>query len=271
MRMTGAGHYLEVGRMDELGRMDSPIHRLDARALVIATMVFVVMVMSYARYEVSALMPLFAYPYLLIAWGRLPAGYLIRKVVLAAPFALCVGVFNPLLDRQVAVVIGGHPVAAGWLSFASILFRFVLTVNAALVLVACTGIHRLCAGLEQLGMPRVLAVQVLFLYRYFFVVGDEAFRMRRSVAIRSAGRQALGVRVYGQLVGHLLVRAMDRAQRIYQAMVARGFEGEIRVLRQTRWGWKETGFVLGWTVFFAVARIWNLADGLGCWLTGRGL
>ncbi len=259
----GVAQYLEVGRMDELGRMDSPLHRLDARALVVTTMVFVVMVMSYARYEVSALMPLFVFPFVLMARGNLPSGYLLRKVALAAPFALFVGLFNPILDRQGAMVIAGHPVAAGWLSFASIMLRFTLTVSAALVLVACTGIHRLCAGLEQLGMPRVLAVQLLFLYRYFFVVGDEGLRMMRSVEMRSPVGRSLGFRVYGLLVGNLLIRAMDRAQRIYRAMVARGFDGGIRVLKRTAWGWKETGFVLGWAAFFVAARYWNLPELIG--------
>ena len=229
-------------------------------------MVFVVVVMSYARYEVSALMPLFVYPFALMARGNLPVGSLLRTVALAAPFAVFVGLFNPVLDRQVAVVVAGHPVAGGWLSFASIMLRFLLTVSAALVLVACTGIHRLCAGLERLGMPRVLAVQLLFLYRYFFVVGDEGLRMMRSVEMRSPVGRSLGLRVYGLLVGNLLVRAMDRAQRIYRAMVARGFDGEIRILRRTAWGWKETGFVLGWAAFFLAARLWNWAEWVGSWL-----
>ena len=156
--------------------------------------------------------------------------------------------------------------SAGWLSFGSILVRFSLTVGAALVLVASTGIHRLCAGLERLGMPRVFAVQILFLYRYLFVMVDEGFRMARSVELRGPGAGSLRFRVYASLVGHLLVRSIDRAQRIYQAMVARGFEGEIRVLRPGTWGWAEVAFLAGWTAFFVAARVWDLAGLLGRWL-----
>lgn len=264
------GHYIEVGVMDELGRMDSAIHRLDAQAQILATLLFVLVVMSYPRYEVSALMPLFVYPFVLIAMAKLPVGYLFKKIAVAAPFALFVGLFNPLLDRQAAGTIGSLTISGGWLSFGSIMIRFFLTVSVALILVACTGIHRLCAGLERMGMPRVFAVQLLFLYRYFFVIGDEGLRMRRSVEIRSAGSQALGFRVYGHLIGHLLLRAMDRAQRIYRAMVARGFDGGIRVLHPTKPGWREVLFVVGWAVFFVVAREWNLADFLGGRLMGSG-
>ena len=267
---TGSVSFLEVGRMDELARLESPVHRLDARAQILTTAIFVLTVMSFPRYEVSALMPFFIYPFVLVSAGGLPVRVLIRKVAVAAPFALCVGLFNPLLDRQPMGVIGSHEIAAGWFSFASIMLRFILTVSAGVILVACTGIHRLSAGLERLGMPRVFAVQLLFLYRYFFVIGDEGLRMKRSVEIRSTGSYGLGFKVYGHVIGHLLIRAMDRAQRIYRAMVARGFDGEIRLLQQTRPDWRDVAYVSGWVAFFVVARYWNFAEFLGGRLTGSG-
>ena len=256
-------HYFEVGRMDELGRLHSPIHRLDARTQIMTTAIFLVVTMSFPRYDVSALLPLALYPCALIALAGLPAGYLLRKVAVAAPFAIFVGLFNPLLDRHPVAQIGSCAISGGWVSFASILLRFALTVTAALVLVCCTGIQRLCAGLERLGLPRVLAVQILFLYRYFFVIGDEGARMLRSVAIRSAGARALPWRLYGTLAGHLLLRAMDRANRVYRAMLARGFDGEVRVLRPTAPGWRDAAFAAGWALFFLAARRWNLAEAMG--------
>ena len=253
---------LEVGRLDELGRMDSAIHRLDARAQILTTALFLVAVMSFPRYEISALLPLCLYPSVLISQAGLPTGYLLRKVAIAAPFAILVGLFNPLLDRHPLAPSGVLALAGGWYSFASILLRFALTVLAALVLVSCTGVHRLCAGLERLGLPRVLTVQILFLYRYFFVIGDEGSRMLRGVSLRS-GTQALPWRIYGALVGHLLLRTMDRANRIYRAMLARGFDGTVRVLLPTTFGWRDAVFVAGWGCFFAAARRWNLAELLG--------
>ncbi|MCG2660743.1 MAG: cobalt ECF transporter T component CbiQ [Kiritimatiellae bacterium] len=262
-RLMGLGQWVEIGRMDELGRLDTPVHRLDARAKVITTLVFIVVVMSFPRYEVSALMPFFLYPFALIALGRIPGGYILRKILLAAPFALVIGMFNPLLDHQTVAIVGLWSISGGWLSFASIMLRFVLTVSAALALIACTGIHRLGAGLERMCVPRVFVVQLLFLYRYLFVVADEGARMMHSLELRSACSGSLRLRVYGSLVGHLLLRSMARADRVYRAMVARGFDGEIRVLHRTSFRWTDWAFTVGWTVFFAIARMWNLADSIG--------
>jgi cobalt/nickel transport system permease protein len=266
MGLENAG--LNVGYLDELGQRDSPVHRLDARAKTIVTALFIVFVMSVPRYDVSALIPFALYPAALLTLGRIPLRALSGKLLVALPFALAVGGLNPFFDHRPVAALGPFALSGGWCSFASIGVRFVLTVSAALALVACTGMQRLCAGLERLGVPRVFAVQLLFLYRYLFVVVDEGARMLRSLRLRSAGAQPVRLRVYGLLVGQLLLRSLARAERVYGAMRARGFDGEIRILGSASPRWTDVAFVVGWTLFFVAARTWNLADGLGGLLMG---
>ncbi len=257
---------LEIGRMDELGRGESPIHRLDARAKILVAAAFIAVVMSFERHELSALLPLALYPVSLIAAARLPAGYLARKAAIAAPFAVAIGAFNPFFDRAPVPAPWGGTMAAGWLSFASILLRFALSVAAALILVASTGIHGVCAGLGRLRLPRAFVVQVLFLYRYLFVIADEGFRMVRSARLRAPGVRSLPLAVYASLLGRWLLRSIDRAERIYRAMVARGFDGEIRVLERKAWGRAEFAFAGFWIAFFVAARRWDIPEALGSWL-----
>ena len=254
---------LEAGRMDDLGRLDSAVHRLDARAKILATGAFLVAVMSFPRHEVSALMPFLLFPAGVGLAAGLPAGYLLRKVAIASPFAVMVGIANPFLDHSPAALVAGHVVTGGWLSFTSILVRFTLTVWAGLVLVAATGMHPLCAGLERLGMPRLFSTQILFLYRYLFVIAEEGHRLKRAVAVRRTGEGGVPLSVYGSLLGRWLLRSMDRALRIHQAMRARGFDGQVRVLARGRFGGPEILFLVAWSAFFLVARQWNLADQLG--------
>ena len=254
---------LEAGKMDDLGRLDSPVHRLDARAKIIATGAFLVAVMSFPRHEVSALMPFLLFPAGVGLAAGLPAGYLLRKVAIASPFAIMVGLANPFLDHTPAAVLAGHVVTGGWLSFASILVRFTLTVWAGLVLVATTGMHPLCAGLERLGMPRLFSTQILFLYRYLFVIAEEGHRLTRAVSVRRADAGAIPLSVYGSLLGRWLLRSMDRALRVHQAMGARGFDGQVRVLARGRFGGREVLFLAVCLAFFLLARHWNLADLLG--------
>jgi cobalt/nickel transport system permease protein len=180
-----------------------------------------------------------------------------------------VGIANPALDRAPMEVAHGVTMAGGWVSFSSILLRFVLTVSAALAVIAGTGMTALCAGLAALGTPRVFTAQLLFLWRYTFVLGGEGARMATAREARG-GRGSPTLAVYGSLAGHLLLRAFERAERIHRAMLARGFDGEMRSLRALRWTARDTLFVAGWIAFFALARAVYLPLLLGRLLTGFG-
>ena len=117
---------------------------------------------------------------------------------------------------------------AGWVSYVSIMLRFMLTTAAALVLICTTGMNSVCMAIERLGAPDVFATQLLFLYRYIFVLAEEVLTMSRARSLRSFGSRGMGFRVYGQILGQLLLRTYARAQRIYNAMLCRGFDGHVR-------------------------------------------
>ena len=257
----------DLGRLDRLASLDTPVHRLDPRAKVATTFVFLVCVVSFGKYELLPMLPFLAFPVFMAAEGDLPVGFLLRKIAAVAPFALFVGIFNPLLDRAVVTEIAGIGVPGGWVSFASIMLRFLLTAGAALTLVATTGMSGVCAALERLGLPDVLATQLLLLYRYIFVLGEEAMRMARARSLRSVGKRGMGLRVYVNMLGHLLLRTYAHAQRLYQAMLARGFDGRVRVLRRLRFGGRDAAFLLGWSAAFVLFRLVNVPLLLGGLLT----
>lgn len=253
----------DVGGFDDLARLHTPIHRLDPRAKVLTALGFVAVVVSFGKYDLSGLLPLVAYPVALGAAARLPARFLLRKLLLALPFALAVGVFNPLLDRAPLVQLGGVSVAGGWVSFASILLRFGLTVSAALILVATTGIGPVCLALHRMKVPRPFTTQIMLLYRYLFVLADEAARMMRAWSLRAVAQRRPPLRIFSALVAQLLLRALDRAQRLHTAMLCRGFDGEVRLLRPLRLRLPDAAFAAGWCAFFLVVRSWNVPRLLG--------
>jgi cobalt/nickel transport system permease protein len=258
----------DLGRLDRLSRQDTAVHRLDPRTKVAVTFAYLLCVVSFGKYEVTALLPFALFPVALAATGNLPFGYLARKVAAFAPFAVMVGLFNPLLDRAVVLHAGPVEISGGWVSFASILVRFALTLGAALVLVGTTSFHGVCAALERLGTPRAFATQLLFLHRYLFVLGDEAARTSRARALRSVGGRGMGMKVYGQIVGHLLLRTLDRAQRIHLAMRCRGFDGRIRSSAPLSAGWADARFALGWCAAFALFRLVHVPRLVGSLVEG---
>jgi len=259
---------LDLKQLDLLANGDSGIHRLDARAKVLATFFFIVAVVSFDKYELATLFPFFIFPIVIISLAHLPPLYLARKIALICPFILLVGLFNPVLDRSILVQIGDIGISGGWISFTSILVRSLLTVGAAFILIAVTGFTAICQALEQLGMPRVFAVQLHFLYRYIFVLTEEAARVSRARELRSFGGAGLGIRSYSSLTGNLLLRTWELAERLHMAMLSRGFTGEFHALHATWFGGKELVFLLGWSAVFIALRLWNVSGVMGAFIMG---
>jgi cobalt/nickel transport system permease protein len=265
---TIAGALHQVGYLDTLASQETRLHRLDPRAKILATLAFVVAVVSFGKYEISAMLPFAVYPLVMMSAGNIPLSFVARKLLIVSPFIIFVGIFNPLLDRDILLTLGSLTVSGGWVSFISIVLRAVLTLSAVMALLATTGMSGIAAGMEKLGVPRVFIVQLLFLYRYLFVLAEEALRLTRARALRSFGRQGRGLRPYAALLGHLLLRTLDRADRIHRAMLARGFDGEFRRLRPLRFGGRELLFFLLWAALFVLFRTVNAALLLGAAVTG---
>jgi cobalt/nickel transport system permease protein len=258
-----------IDRLDRLARLDTPIHRVDPRAKVLTTLVFIVCVVSFGKYDVVALLPYVLFPVVLATAGAVPLGFLGRLLLIVSPFALFVGVFNPFLDETV-VTIGGASIGGGWVSFASIVLRFLLTTSAALVLTATTSFNGICLALQKLWVPEVFVTQLLLLFRYIFVLGDEARRLGQARRLRSFGRRGMGMHVYGQMLGQLLLRTVARAQRLHLAMKCRGFDGQIRMMRELRFRAADALFLIGWSTAFIVFRFVDVTVLLGRLFTGPG-
>lgn len=258
----------DIGYMDALASGDSSLHRLDPRAKLITTLAFIVVVVSFDKYTFSALIPFFIYPMVQITVGNLPINYLIKKVFLVAPFALLIGIFNPLMDREILFQIGTIHISGGWVSLFSIMIRFVLTVTAALTLITLTGFNAVCLALEKLGTPKPFVIQLMFLYRYLFVLIDEAARMVRARSLRSFNSNVMAFGLFAPLVGQLFFRALDRAKRIHLSMCCRGFEGHFRTIGPMNFGPKEIEYVIGWSSLFLFLRFYNLPVKLGEIITG---
>lgn len=259
--------YTDANVLDRHAYLDSPVHRLDPRAKVLTTLVFVVAVVSHGKYAVAPLAPFVLYPLLLSILGYVPPGLMARRLLAASPFVLVIGVFNPLFDRAPLLTVGPLTLSGGWVSFFSIALRGYLCVAAALALIATTSFPRVAEALRALGVPRVMVVQLLLLYRYLFLLIGEARRMNRARELKRPLR--LDRKTAAAMLSVLVVRTLDRAEAIWLAMKARGFEGDLLTARRMDWRTADTLFLVftaGGCIalrFFPVARI------LGGWFTGQ--
>lgn len=214
-------------RLDALERYsegDGPLHRLDARVKLVATLAYVVAVVLtpvgwWRPLGVEALTLAFA-----VGLSGVPPATLLRRwlgfLVLVGFLALMVAPAHPARAAQ-----GLGAVAA------TILAKNSLAFLATLTLVNVTPFRRLLMALGRLGVPPVLVATLQFMYRYLHVLADELGRMiqaRRSRTFRRSGRLDWGLLT--GLIGLLFVRAFERGERVHAAMLARGWDGTIRTL-----------------------------------------
>lgn len=266
--MTIEERFYNIGRLDDLSRDDSPVHRLDARVKIILTLVFIVLVTSYDRYALGRLLPFAAFPVLFSAAAGLPSLFILKVLLVTSPFAVLVGIFNPVLDREIILVAGNLAVSGGWISFISIITRFMLCMSAALILVATTGFYKICASLMRLKVPAVLTVQLMLLYRYLFLLVEEAIRLLRARRLRSFNRKGSGIESTGALLSSLLTRTLTRATRIHDAMRARGFNLDLPLSTAGRMRLSDFVVLLSVLPALSALRVFDLSGSLGSMITG---
>ncbi len=232
--------------------------RFDDRAKLLATLVYLVAMLSTPIYRPSQLILFAIFPaandtdYLRIA----------RRSLIVVPLVAVIGIFNVLYDRRPAMEIGTTVITMGWIGFVSIVLRAMLSVQALSILIRNTGFRNICRAMQRLGMPPVLATQLLLLYRYAYVLIDEVLTMSRARDARSFGRRAYPIRIWGVMVGQLLARSACRSRAVYAAMLARGFDGTIPQCdaRPCRWRLRDTALVAAWTIISAAIRLADAAD-----------
>lgn len=256
--------YFNLGYLDALSYRDTVIHRLDPRTKLLTTLAFIVTIVSFPKYEIAGLLPFLLFPVLLFSLSDIPAGFILKKVLLMSSFAVFIGIFNPLIDRQTVYSAFGMSVSGGWISFLSIMLKFFLTLTSALLLIATTSFPGVCHALQKMGMPEIFISQLLSLYRYIFVLVEEAMKIVRARDMRSFGKKGLGIKPAIHLLGTLFLRTVERAERVYQAMLSRGFAGRLHTSRTYRLTLADALFAFLTILFLYLFRAYDIVG-----ITGR--
>jgi len=255
---------VEHSFIDRYSDLNSFIHKLDPRAKIITTLVFVLAVVITPVTHWQAFVCYLVLVVALLALSEVPPTYILKRSLVIVPFVLTIAVFN--IFRAGEVVAGFHlwqwqlaVTEEGLLVFCNVLVKAVLSMLMLILLSSTTNFTTLMKGLEQLRMPRVMVMILSFAYRYIFVLTDEVMRMRRARDSRNVGGSNLRqIRTVGNMIGTLFIRSYERGERVYAAMVSRGYDGQIRTLDSLNFGWRDAWFVFVVIPILVVVVLVNL-------------
>ena len=235
---------MHINTFDHYQTINSPIHRIDPRVKVVVTVLFIIS---------NVLLPDGAWIAFALGWlcvliisqlANLGLKFIITRSLVALPFALAAitAVFSIPGEPAFALKIGSWTLVAtdtGLLRFISIMLRSWISIQAAIVLTATTPFPDLIHALRHLKVPDILVSTVSFMYRYLFVLSDETLRLLRAREARSArittetksgGSVFWRAKIAGNMAGQLFLRSYERSERVYNAMLARGYYGTLLTL-----------------------------------------
>jgi cobalt/nickel transport system permease protein len=214
--------------IDRYSRLESPVHSLDPRAKTIALFTLIVVCVTTPP-EAWWPFAIYAALVLIIAnASRLPLKYLVTRVLVVLPFIIVVAVFVPFMHKGgPSYDLGLFSVSRdGLLVLWSVTIKGLISVSCLILLSSTTPFGDLMHGFERLHVPRFFTTVAAFMYRYLFLIVDEAERMKRARDSRNyRGRWIWHAKAVGYIVASLFLRSQERAERVFQAMAARGFDG----------------------------------------------
>ncbi len=206
--------------IDKYAYRDSPVHRLNPALKVAFTLGFILTLLILSgQFHDQAWLPwlywgCFGFLLIIIFLSGLPPLALTRKVAVILPFILAIILLN--------LLAGSAPAQAGHL-----IARSLLSILALVILVSTTRFHEILQVLALWRVPRVIRLTLSFMYRYFFLLIDEAEKMARAFRVRYQGNSNWEkLKLMSVITGILFIRSYERAERVYHAMVMRGYTGE---------------------------------------------
>ncbi len=229
--------------IDKYSDRDSVIHRLDPRTKIVAFLAFILFVIFTPPNLILQFVSYLIVMAAVIALAHLPFSYVLKRSLVIIPFVLLIAIFIPFFKE--GEIAGGYNLGSLRLTITysglwilwNILIKSWLSVLSIIALSSTTKFPDLLKGLEQLKMPRVMVMLLSFMYRYLFVLIDETERWQRARDSRYFGGQYLRqFKVLGNGLGYLFIRTYERGERVYTAMVSRGFDGKTRTLAASKIG-----------------------------------
>jgi len=234
---------MHIHYLDPYAPRHSPIHSLDARVKLLLTLALIL---------TTALTPVGVWPvYILLTalitviviLSDLGVGFVLKRALLALPFMLAAlpVIFTLEGDTAIHFDLGPWNLTVyydGVERFISIALKSWISVQAGIVLATSTPFPELLSAMRAIRVPRLLVAIFALMWRYLFVLADEAIRLMRARSARMGHSDQPGLKPGGSLVwrahvtggmaGNLFLRAFERSDRIYVAMLSRGFDGEVR-------------------------------------------
>ena len=238
--------------LDKYAGLDTFIHRLDPRAKIIAAIFMLIVVISETPAGLNHFYLYFLFIFLSVIMSKVPFAFIMKRTLLVLPFILLTAASIPF---------------SSWLSSShidsrSLTLALLVTLKAAFAVIMLTLLtsvekfHILLAGFRKLKMPSIFGIISALMYRYIFILIDELHRTRFARESRAPGDYKINrFKIYGNQAAVIFLRSWERADKVYQSMLARGFNGSFPEMKNLNYSKTDYIFVIITLIIFISIRL----------------
>lgn len=219
--------------IDKYSEIKSPLRDLGARAKIISFFALILLCVTTPPNAFLAFGGYYLIFFTLLFISKVPLGFILKRVMVTVPFILMITLFIPFMGSGGGSynLWGLTLYQSGIILLFNIAIKAFFGVAALTLLTSTTPFNELMDGLKQVGTPKIFITIASFMYRYIFVVVNETMRMKRARDSRNfEGKWIWQTGTIGQMTATLFLRSYERGERIYSAMLSRGYDGEAKTL-----------------------------------------
>lgn len=216
-----------VHSIDDVNYKKTFMNKIHPCVTVVITIIFVIALVSFSKYNVSGLLGMSLYLLLIYNIGELSIKSTFVRLKEIFIILLLLGIPNLFFDKTIITEWFQVPITGGMLSFLTLYLKGSFAVISAYFLIATTGIEKICYALQVFHLPKILITVIILIYRYIIILLKEAERMSVAYALRAPGQKGIHYKVWGSMIGYLLIRSINRSEMVYDSMQLRGFDGNL--------------------------------------------
>jgi cobalt/nickel transport system permease protein len=218
--------------IDRYSALDSPLHILEPRSKLLAFAALILAVLCVPLKDGHLFFFYFFITAIFMGISQIPLHFIMGRTLVILPFIVLASLAAPW---------------KGWFGLWILFVRAILCLVLLILLTNTTRFVELLRSMRKLGCPTILVMNLSFLYRYLFVLSEEAMRMKQARDCRRVGRAPFReeLKILSSMLGTLLIRSFERAERMHAAMLSRGFSGEFQVYSPRKFSWRDLAFLSG--------------------------
>lgn len=244
----------EINSIHDLSSRSQWINEIHPLAKLIITIWYIVTVISFGKFNIIGLLPMVMFPAAIFILGDIPFWASMKRLRIALPVVCFIGILNPIFETA-AISFADREINAGYVSMLTLMIKGVLSILASYLLIATTSIEKICCTLRQVKCPKIIVTEILLIYRYITVFIGEVHSVSSAYALRAPKQKGIHIKAWGSLVGSILLRSFDRANKVFDSMNMRGYNGEFKyAVKRQKLQFGDILYIFIWAIIFVVFK-----------------